>query len=634
MERAMITNRAKRMKRSLSLVLALAISALAAAPVRAADPAPAPAFAMRGTPKYGADFSHFDYVRADAPKGGNIVLAEPGTFDSLNPFILKGVPADVVTSGTNFEPGATVDTLMVPAQDEPATVYGLIAKTITAPADRSWAEFEINPEARFHDGSPITAEDVVWTFETLITKGHPTWRLRFGDVEKAEARGPRTVRFTFKPGDNFQLPIMVAGLPVLSKAYYSKANFDETTLDPPLGNGPYKITKVDPGKSITMERVKDYWAKDLPVNRGRYNFDRVRTDYYRDLTVWLEALKAGQYDLKTENSSKDWATAYDTPAVTSGQIVRELIHNESPQMLQGWAYNLRRPLFADPRVREALGYALDFEWMNRTLFYGIYSRTRSYFPNSEMEAKGLPSPDELTLLEPYRGKIPDAVFTQEYEPPKTDGSGNLRANLGAALKLLGDAGWSVKNNQLVNKEGAQFSFEILLEDASFERLALPFVQNLKRLGIDAHVRTIDPSQYQHRIEDFDFDMSLCIFFETLSPGNELRDYFGSRSTDTTGGQNIIGIKNPAVDDLIEQVINAPDQPSLLTRTHALDRMLQWGFYQIPLMYRADNRVAYWNIFGHPEHFPPFLNSSVDIVFSSWWYDPAKAAAITMRSRTE
>ena len=606
----------------------------ASAAVHAAEPQASYAFAVRGTPKYGPGFSHFDFVRPDAPKGGDIVLSEPATFDSLNPFILRGVPSDVVAGALAVEPGSTIDTLMVPSQDEAATVYPLIAKSITVPDDRSWAEFEIDPRARFHDGSPITAEDVAWTFDTLITLGNPSYRLRFGDVEKAQVRGPRTVRFLFKPGENFQLPFMVAQLPVLSKAYYSKVKFDETTMEPPLGNGPYKITKVDPGKSITMERVRDYWAADLPVNRGRYNFDRVRTDYYRDLTVWLEAFKAGQYDLKTENSSKDWATGYDIPAVSAGQIVKEMIPSEAPQMMEGWGFNLRRPLFQDRRVREALGYALDFEWMNRTLFYDTYTRTRSYFPNSELAAKGLPTPDEVKLLAPYRGQIPDEVFGKEYEPPKTDGSGNLRNNLAAALKLLTAAGWSVKGNQLVDQNGTVFSFEILLEDASFERLALPFAQNLKRLGIDARVRTIDPSQYIHRMENFDYDMTMVLYGQSLSPGNELRDYFGSASADTIGSSNSMGIKNPAIDKLIEQVIKAPDEPSLLASAHALDRVLQWGFYTIPMMYRADNRVAYWNIFGHPAHFPPYLSSTVDIVFSSWWYEPAKAAAITMRSRTE
>ena len=627
--------RGERWRRArLAPLAALFIAVVLSGAAQAADPAPAHAFAVRGSPKYAADFTHFDYFRPDAPKGGAIVLSEPGTFDSLNPFILKGVPADMVAPGENIEPGATVDTLMVGSQDEPATAYALIAKSITVPEDRSWAEFDIDPRARFHDGTPITAEDVVWTFNTLMTEGHPTWRLRFGDVEKAEVRGPLTVRFSFKTGETFQLPYMVAGLPVLSKAYYSKVKFDETTMEPPLGSGPYKITKVDPGKSITMERVKDYWAKDLPVNRGRFNFDSVRTDYYRDLTIWTEALKAGQYDLKTENSSKDWATAYDTPAVTAGQLVKEAIPSEAPQMAQAFGLNLRRPLFQDRRVRLALSYGLDFEWMNRTLFYSTYTRARSYFPNSQLAATGLPTKDELALLEPYRGKIPDEVFTTEYQPPKTDGSGNLRANLGAALKLLGEAGWSVNNNQLVDKEGKPFSFEILLADASFERIALPYAQNLKRLGIDARVRTIDPSQYQHRLEDFDFDMTWAIFAQSMSPGHELRDYFGSASADQRGGLNVMGIKDPAIDKLIEPVIAAPDEASLLTRTHALDRVLQWEAYSIPLWYRPDNRVVHWNIFGHPDRFPPYLSSTIDIVFSGWWYDPAKAAAVTMRARGE
>ncbi len=607
--------------------VALAVALLCPAMGQAAEskPAPAWALAMRGSPKYPADFQHFDYVRPDAPKGGMVVRGEPAPFDSLNPFILKGTPAGAVLS--------TIDSLMVQSKDEAQTVYGLIAQSITVPDDRSWAEFEINPKARFHDGSPITADDVVWTYNTLMTLGHPGFRLRFADVDKAESLDPRTVRFTFKPGDTRQLPLLVASLPVLSKAYYATHKFDETTLEPPLGNGAYKITKVDAGKSITLERVKDYWAQDLPVNRGVNNFDTIREDYgYRDLTVWLEAFKAGQFDIKTENVSKNWATAYDIPAVKSGQMIKEEIPNHSPQPMQALAFNLRRPLFQDRRVREALAYAFDFEWMNRTLFYNSYTRTRSYFPNSDMEAKGLPGPEEMKLLEPYRGQIPDEVFTKEYQPPKSDGSGNIRGNLAQAFKLLAAAGWTVKDNRLVDKDGKPFEFEILLAEASFERMVLPFAENLNKLGIRAKVRTIDQTQYQHRLENFDYDVTDKMYFETLSPGAEMRDYWGSRAADTVGSENLPGIKSAAIDGLIEKVINAPDQASLVTAAHALDRVLTWGFYLIPQWHRAPNHVVYWNMFGHPDRFPPYLTSTVDVAFEDWWFDPAKAATLTLHPR--
>jgi microcin C transport system substrate-binding protein len=380
--------------------------------------------------------------------------------------------------------------------------------------------------------------------------------------------------------------------------------------------------------------VKDYWAADLPVNRGRFNFDSVRIDYYRDLTIWVEALKGGQYDLKTENVSKNWATAYDTPAVSAGQLVKERFDNHAPQPMQGTAFNLRRPLFQDRLVRQALAYAFDFEWTNRTLFYGAYTRTRSYFPNSDMEAKGLPTPEEMSLLAPLRGQIPDAVFTTEYQPPKSDGSGNIRGNLAIALKLLSQAGWTVKNNQMIDKSGTPFEFEILLPDPVFERAVLPFAENLKRLGITARVRTVDPAQYQHRMENFDFDMTTAMFFETLSPGDEMRSYWGSASAEITGSDNVIGIKSPAVDTLIDSVVKAPDTASLLTAAHALDRVLQWGFYVIPEWNRPINQAVYWNEFGHPEQSPPYLTSTVDIAFSNWWYDPAKAATLTMRPRAQ
>jgi microcin C transport system substrate-binding protein len=583
-------------------------------------PAPQPSFAIRGEPKYQPGFDHFDYVDPAAPKGGSIVLGTVGTFDSLNPFILKGTPPASM--------GYTYDTLMAPSLDEPATNYGLVAETMQVPEDRSWVIFNIDPKARFSDGSPITAADVAWTFTTLIKEGSPSFASYYQSVAQVEIVSPAAVKFTFKPGDNRELPSILGQLPVLSKDYYSKVPFNQTSFDPPVYSGPYKVAKIDGGKSITLQRDRNYWGKDLPANRGRYNFDTIRTDYYRDFSVAIEALKAGAFDWWSENSAKNWATAYDTPAVQQGQLVKQAIPSEMPTGLQGFVYNIRKPIFGDRRVREALAYAYDFEWGNRTLSYGLFTRTRSYFSNSPMEATGLPSPAELQILEPFRGKIPDEVFTREYQPPKTDGSGTIRANLATALKLLADSGWSVKNNVLVDKSGRPFEFELLLQDASYERLALPFAENLKRLGINAKVRTIDPAQYQHRLESFDFDMTISAFAESPSPGNEQRDFWSSASADTQGGMNLVGIKDPVVDQLVAQLIAAPDWDSLVARTRALDRVLQWGFYTIPQFHTRDTWLVYWNMFGRPQTNPAYA-----VAFDAWWVDPAKLAALTLRRPT-
>jgi microcin C transport system substrate-binding protein len=583
----------------------------------AADPAPVTSLSLHGTPKYGKDFDHFDYADPSAPKGGDVVLSAIGTFDSLNAFILKGTPA----AGVQYN----FDTLLTESLDEPSTAYGLVAESVEVPADKSWVIFNINPKAHFSDGSPITAADVAWTFTTLMKDGSPTYAAYYAAVDKAEILSPSKVKFTFKPGDNNELPLILGQLPVLSQAYYGKVPFNQTSFDPPLGSGPYKIVKVDASKSITYQRDPNYWAKDLPVNRGRYNFQTIRYDYYRDPTIAIAALKGGAFDWRYENSSKSWATDYDTPAVQQGQLVKEAVPSERPSGMQGFEYNIRRPVFQDRRVRQALAYAFDFEWSNKTLFYGAYTRTRSYFENSPLAATGLPSPEELKILEPFRGKIPDEVFTQEYQPPKTDGSGNIRANLGAALKLLTDAGWTVKNNQMVDKSGKPMAFEILLADPQFERIVLPFVENLKRLGINAQVRTIDPAQYQHRMENFDFDMAVGVFPESLSPGNEQRDFWGSASASTPGGQNTIGIKDPVVDQLVDQLIAATDWDSLVAHTRALDRVLQWGFYVIPQFHTQEFRFVYWNMFGHPKVSPKYMFD-----FDSWWVDKAKASTITMR----
>jgi microcin C transport system substrate-binding protein len=568
-----------------------------------------PGMSLFGDLKYGADFKHFDYVNPTAAKGGTMRSSAIGTFDTLNPFVIKGVPAAGL--------GAIFDTLAVASEDEPGSVYGLVAEKIELSPDKLSVLYTIRSEARFHDGTPMTPEDVVWTFETLRAKGQPMYRSYYGDVNKVEKEGDRGVRFFFKSAENRELPQIIGEMPVLSKAYWSGRDFEKTTLDPPLGSGPYKIESLDPGRSITYRRVVDYWAADLPVNKGRYNVDVIHYDYYRDATIALEAFKAGQYDVRLENSSKDWATGYDSPALRAGLIKKEQIPNQRPSGMQGFGYNLRRPIFQDPRVREALAYAFDFEWSNKNLFYSAYQRTRSYFDNSELAATGLPQGEELAILEKFRARIPDAVFTTEYDPPKSDGSGNIRDGLRAALKLLKDAGWTFKGEELVNDEtGQPFEFEILLDNPQFERIVLPFTKNLERMGITARVRTVDTAQYEKRMEMFDFDMAVVAFGQSLSPGNEQREYWGSQAADEQGSRNLLGIRNKVIDELIEELVRAPDRGSLIAHTRALDRVLQYGYYVVPHYHLAAFRVAYWDKFRRPATSPKYA-----VGMETWWIDP-------------
>ena len=600
-----------------AFVLAVALVTVAAAP---AWPRPAPAaspthgISIHGDLKYGPGFRHFDYVDPRAPKGGSVTFAATGTFDNLNPFILKGVSA--VGIGTLF------DTLTVQSSDEPASEYGLVAETIETPPDRSWVAFTLRRNARFHDGSPITVEDVIWTFQTLRTKGHPLYRSYYAAVASVEKTGPRTVRFTFKAGENRELPVILGQLPVLSKAYWAGRDFGKTTLEPPLGSGPYRVESFEPGRSITYRRVPDYWAAELPVSVGRFNFDTIRYDYYRDDTVALEAFKGGAYDIRQwEASAKNWVKAYDVPAVRDGRIRKEQIPNEVPTGMQGFVFNTRRPIFADPRVREALTAAFDFEWSNVHLFYGAYTRTRSYFSNSELASRGLPSAAELAVLEPFRGRVPDEVFTREYQPPTT-GPDGVRPNLVHAVALLAKAGWVVRDLKLVNAQtGEPLTFEILLDTPTFERIALPFVKNLERLGVTARVRTVDAAQYEYRVKQFDFDMIVGLLPQSLSPGNEQSDYFSSAAAGTPGSRNLAGIRDPVVDRLIELVIAAPDRAALVARTRALDRVLLWGHYVVPHYHLGAFRVAYWNRFGRPAVSPKY-----ELGLDTWWVDPRQSGA--------
>jgi microcin C transport system substrate-binding protein len=570
---------------------------------------------MHGDLKYPPDFTHLDYADPAAPKGGDVRLASIGTFDSLNPFILKGVPA----SGL----GSVFDTLAYNTEDEPFSEYGLIAESIQMPEDRSWVAYTLRPEARFHDGSPITPADVIFSLRKLQTEGHPFYRAYYGAVAGAEQTGSNTVRFTFTEGANRELPLIIGQMPVLPKHYWADREFNATTLEAPLGSGPYRVASVDPGRSVTYERVPDYWARDLPVNRGRFNFDRIRYDYYRDATVALQAFKAGEYDFRAENIAKNWAAGYEGPALRSGLIVMEEIPHQRPTGMQGFLMNSRRAVFQDPRVRRALAYAFDFEWMNRTLFYEAYTRTHSYFSNSELASSGLPGPAELALLEPHRDSLPAEVFSTEYRAPGTDGSGNPRRNLRAALQLLREAGYEVRDGVMVHREtGAPLSFELLLVSPSFERVALPFQKALERLGVQMQVRTVDEAQYQRRLNDFDFDMIVAAIGQSLSPGNEQRDFWHSSVANTPGSRNYAGISDPVVDELVEAVIAAPDRDALVHRTRALDRVLLWGHYVIPHWHTRVFRLAYWDKFGRPEISPPY-----GLAFDSWWVDPARATRL-------
>ena len=599
------------MRRVSAIAVALFLL-LAAGHVQAA---PSQGMSLFGDLKYGPGFTHFDYVNPQAPKGGRMRYSAIGTFDTLNPFVINGVPAAGISM--------IFDTLAASSEDEPASEYGLVAKSIDLAPDKLSVLYTLRKQARFHDGTPITPADVIWTFNTLRAKGLPMYRSYYGDVTRVAQEGDHGVRFYFKSAKNRELPQIIGEMPVLSKAYWSGRDFEKPTLKPPLGSGPYTIQSVDPGRSITYSRVKDYWGADLPVNKGRYNFDTIRYDYYRDATIALEAFKAGQYDARVENSSKDWATGYDSPALRAGLIKKEEIPNELPSGMQGLGYNLRRPIFQDWRVRKALAYAFDFEWSNKNLFYGAYQRTRSYFDNSELAATGVPKGKELEILDKFRGQIPDAVFTKEYDPPKYDGSGNIRDGLAKALKLLMQAGWTFKGEKLVNaKTGQPFEFEILLDNPQFERIVLPFVQNLKRMGITARVRTVDTAQYERRMETFDYDMTVVLFPESLSPGNEQRDYWGSQAADEQGSRNLLGVKSKVVDTLIQELIQAPDRTSLVAHTRALDRVLQYGYYVIPQFHLAAFRVAYWDKFRRPAISPKYA-----LGFDTWWVDPAAEKAV-------
>ena len=579
-----------------------------------------------GDLKYPPDFKHFEYVNPDAPKGSIIRLSQLGSFDTLNNFIRKGRKGE----GLDETSVTIYDRLMFDADDEPSSQYGWLAETVELADDFSWVAFDIRPEARWHDGEPITVDDVIFSLETLREKGVPFYRSYYRDVTKAEKTGPRSVKFTFEGGVNLELPLIMGQLTIIPKHYWEEREFGDSTLDPPLGSGAYRIKAVDPGRSITYERVKDHWSARLPVNLGLSNYDILRYEYYRDATVALQAFKGGDLDFRSENVSKNWATAYDIAAVTEGLIKKIEIPHQRTAGMQAWAFNTRRPMFSDPRVRRALAHAFNFEWTNENLFYSAYTRTDSFFDNSELGSRGLLSDagaEEREILERYRDRLPPELFTQVYVPPASDTSRAAdRNNLRIGGDLLTEAGWVIRDGKRVNAEtGAPMNFEILLISPSFERIALPYSKNLERLGIDARVRTVDTSQYVNRLDEYDFDMIVSIWGQSLSPGNEQRAYWGSAAADRPGGRNLLGIKDPVIDELIELVISATDRDSLVQRTRALDRALLWGHYLVPNWHVPHDRWAYWDKLERPEVTP-----TSGAQFFAWWINADREASLPER----
>ncbi len=594
------------MRATLCVVLLLA----AAVPARAD---PIYALSLSGGVALPADFSHFPAANPDAPKGGSVALAAVGSFDSLNPFIVRGSPASGI--------GQVWQTLMVSNPDEAATAYGELAQSVDVAADHMSVTYVLRPEARFSDGTPVLASDVAWSFNTLRDQGRPLYRTYWADVADVQATDQHTVVFHFKTADNHELPQILSEVPVLPEHWWKGRDFTAPLHDPPVGSGPYRVSQVDFGRTIAYERVPDWWAANLPTARGLYNFDTIRYEYFRDPTVAFEAFKAGQVDFRRENSSKNWATAYDFPAIERGLVKKEALPDQLPTGMQAFAMNTRRPMFQDARVRQAMDELFDFQWMNKTLFYGLYTRTDSYFSNSVFASSGVPEGAELALLEPFRSKLPPALFTAPFTLPVTDGSGNNREGLVHAYDLLKQAGWTVKDRKLVNAQGQQMSFEILLSDPAFERVGLPYAQWLGRLGIDAHVRTVDAAQFQKRMDDLDFDMADAVIGESESLGNEQIDYWSCQSANQPGTQNFAGVCNPAVDALVAAIVGAKSHDELVTAAHALDRVLLWNWYMVPMWHLQEVWVAYRNRFGHPE-----APVRTGLYFPAWWVDPKLAAA--------
>ncbi len=566
------------------------------------------ALSLYGDLKYEADFENFDYVDVNAPKGGVLRLSAQGTFDSTNPFILKGVPAAGI--------GMVYQTLLESSADEEFSEYGLLAEEVILADDRSFVEFVMRKNAVWHDGKPVTAHDVVWSFDILTTKGNPFYKAYYGAVKKVEALDDHHVRFSFSDVTNRELPLIVGQLPVLPKHFWDGKDFSKTTLQAPLGSGPYKVKNIEAGSMISYERVKNWWGEKLPINVGRYNFDEIKYVYFRDDAVALQAFLSGDLDARQEYTAKTWATSYVGEAVKDGRIVLEEIENSLPTGMQAFIFNIRRPVFKDLEVRKAINYAFDFEWSNKQFAYGAYARTASYFSNSELASYGLPKGRELEILESFKGQIPEEVFTTEYMPPMSDGSGNNRKMLKTAMTILDDAGWKLGADKVRVKDGVRLSFEIIVSNPAFERWFSPFIQNLKRIGVEATLRVLDTAQYMARTDNFDYDMTVHVFGQSNSPGNEQRDYWHSSKVDQVGSRNKIGINDQVVDQLVEMVISAPNREELVHRTRALDRVLLAGHYLVPNWHINVWRVAYWKTrLDMPEVIAPYGLGLVD----RWWY---------------
>jgi microcin C transport system substrate-binding protein len=561
------------------------------------------------------DFDAFAYVDPRAPKGGTISRDLVGTFDSLNAFILRGDHA----AGMDF----IFDSLMKPSLDEPDTLYGLVARAVRISADKLTYRFLLRKEARFHDGTPLTAKDVAYSLDLLKAKGHPVIRQVLRDLVSAAPDEDGALVVKLAPGRSRELPLYIAGYPIFSQAYYEKNRFDETTLKPPLGSGPYKVGRFEQGRFISFDRVPDYWGNDLPINVGQSNFDTIRFEYFSDRAVAFEAFKSGVFTVHEENKSATWATQYDFPAMRDGRVTRETIPDANISGIQGWFFNIRRPALQDPRIREAIGCAFDFLWTNKNLMYGAYERTTSFFENSDMAAKGRPDAEELALLEPYRDKLPPEVFGEAYLPPVSDGSGQDRTLLRRANELFLAAGCRRQDTRLLLPDGRPFELEFLYDETGLEPHTQSFIKNLKQLGLDAHIRLVDPAQYKQRIDDFEFDVITERLLMAQSPGEELRNLFGSESASIHGSRNVVGIADPAVDALIAKALIVNSRNELVHVCRALDRVLRAEHYWVPHWYKPTHWIAQWDVFGRPAK-PPRYDTGI---LTTWWYDPEKAKRI-------
>jgi microcin C transport system substrate-binding protein len=606
------------------LALALVLAGLLAAPAQAEDaPIHRHSLSLIGEPKYPAGFDHFDFVNPDAPKGGLVRLADIGSFDSLNPVLYKGEAAAGL--------GLVYENLMSDSLDEPSTSYGLIAEWASYPADYSSVTFKLRDEARWQDGTPITPDDVIYSLG-VNKEANPRMGLYYKNVSRAEATGPNEVTFYFDVKNNRELPMIMGQLTILPKHWWTakdaKGNQRDpmkTTLEPPLGSGPYRIKEVKPGRSIAYERVKEYWGKNLAVNRGQWNYDEVRFEYYRDETVAFESFKAGNLDYWQETSAKNWATAYDFPALRNGYVKRQEVPLERTQPMQCFVLNLRRPQFQDRRVRQAFNLAFDFEWANKNLFYGQYARVGSYFQGSELAAPAaLPQGRELEILNEVKDGLPPEVFTKVHQNPVNDSPDAMRSNLRKAVELLKEAGFEVKNGVLTNvKTGQPMRVEFLLVSPLFERIVQPYLANLQRLGIKGTIRMVDSAQYTQRLNVFDYDIIVGNFAQSDSPGNEQRDFWGSEAAGREGSQNLIGVKDPAIDKLIDHVIFAKDRADLVAATNALDRALQWNELVVPQWYAPNVRIAYWDRYGQPKKLPGLTPGFLQV----WWFDQSLASRL-------